>query len=278
MSASKQASASVETLSGAQFEVRALLERHGLNEVDCAVAHFSFGDPESFVGAYDRDGELTPLIGFLPLPMNGAALLEAIASIDENASRLVANYRKAFPADAQRLAGFDANLEISETAALAWLFAACSLALGLDETDVARALESSLEVVTLDANVVRVDERYLLDSRYLLRSLMSYRIGDVPEYVLARSIFTSLGAFVTDSITKLLRDWHATVIVCTGDLFAGNVILRERAGEDLKHLGLPVLFPAGALVPAQEVLVKGSARSAGPQSVPVQLGTRGPHR
>ena len=40
---------------------------------------------------------MTPLIGFWPLPVRGDELLEAIASIDENGPRLIANYEHAFP-------------------------------------------------------------------------------------------------------------------------------------------------------------------------------------
>ncbi|NNN08987.1 MAG: hypothetical protein HKL85_07325 [Acidimicrobiaceae bacterium] len=275
MRTSEYEAAGSGTFSDARHDVRALLEGYGFSGANCAIAYLSFADPESFVGVYDRDGDLSPLIGFRPIPMNGAALLESIATVDENASRLIANYRKEFPADAEQLATFDADISIKESAALAWLFAVCGLALGLSDSDLHRAQEPSIEAVTLEVKVHRVSESYELDSRYLLRSLMSYRIGGVPTHVLARSIVSSLGSFVADSITAILRDWRATVIVCAGDLFAGNDVLRERAGEPLKHFGIPILFPYNALIPANYGVTT-STQSLGHQPVAVRINpTRG---
>jgi hypothetical protein len=52
----------------------------------------------------------------------------------------------------------------------------------------------------VDTVVIEHDDRYVVDGRRLLRRVMSYRIADVPKYVLARSVFESLGDFATDAI------------------------------------------------------------------------------
>lgn len=249
-------------------ELSALLEDHGLTGSSCAVAYLSFADPESCIAAYDHDGGLTPLIGFLPLPMRGSALLQAIAAIDENGPRLVENFRRAFPADVAGLGSFEADVDIGETAAPGWLLAACSLALGLEDDDVVRALESSHDVVGLDTFVIEVEGRYFFDSRRLLRSLMSYRIGGASKVLLARSVFTSIGRFVADSITRLLRDWPAVAVVCAGDLFAGNIVLRESVRSGIAHLGPPLIDPHSEVRPSDGPRRAGAV---GQWPVPVRL-------
>jgi hypothetical protein len=233
------------TPADAEAEIKALLRRHGLSGAAAAVAFFSFSSPGSFIGAHDPDGRITPLIGFLPLPVRGTDLLAAIATIDENAPRLVANYRNAFPEIACRLSEFGTGVEPGADESLRWLLSACSLALWLDDVDVAKALAPSPGGVKVDTVVIEQDGRYLFDGRRLLRSLMSYRIADVPKYVLARSVFESLGDFAADAIRRLLRDWKADAAICAGDLFAHNRILHVQARKGMLRLRIPVHFPPG---------------------------------
>lgn len=224
-------------------QVKALLLRHGLSEAPAAVAFFSFESPRSFIGAHDPDGQIIPMIEFLPLPARGVDLLAAIASIDENAPRLVANYQAAFPEIAGRLSAFGSGLEPTATDSLRWLLSASSLVLWLEDADVAMALGQSAGAVKVDTVIIEQDGRYLFDGRRLLRSLMSYRIADVPKYVLARSVFESLGDFAADAMRRLLRDWKADAAVCAGDLFARNRILNAQARKGLLRLRVPVHFP-----------------------------------
>jgi hypothetical protein len=233
------------TPADAEAEIKALLRRHGLSGAAAAVAHFSFSNPRSFIGAHDPDGRITPLIGFLPLPVRGTDLLAAIAAIDENAPRLVANYQNAFPEIACRLSEFGTGAEPGADESLHWLLSACSLALWLEDADVAKALVPSPGGVKVDTVVIEHDGGFLFDGRRLLRSLMSYRIADVPKPVLARSVFESLGDFAADAIRRLLRDWKADAAVCAGDLFAHNNILRAHARRGLLRLRIPVHFPPG---------------------------------
>lgn len=233
----------VSAPASAGAEIKALLERHGLSGAPAAVTLFSFTSPRSFIGAHDPDGHITPLIEFLPLPVRGADLLDAIAAIDDNAPRLVANYRAAFPQIAGRLSEFGAGQEPTADESLHWLLSACSLALWLEDADVARALGQPAGAVKVDTVVIEHDGHYLFDGRRLLRSLMSYRIANVPKHVLARSVFESLGDFAADAIRRLLRDWKADAAVCAGDLFARNKILRERARASMQRLRVPVYFP-----------------------------------
>jgi Ser/Thr protein kinase RdoA (MazF antagonist) len=74
--------------------------------------------------------------------------------------------------------------------------------------------------------------------------MMSYRLAGVPGHALAASVFTSLGEFTGDAVRRLVRAWpSAQVVVCAGDLFAHNVLLRDQARRSLSGLRLPVLLP-----------------------------------
>jgi hypothetical protein len=224
-------------------QIDELLARHGRPDAAAAVAFFSFESPQSFIAARDPDQRITPLIGFWPLPVRGNELLDAIASIDENGSRLTANYLRAFPELAQAIRAFGSELDPVRSESLGWLLAACSLLLGMREEDVVRALGPVPSLVKVDTVVVEHKGRYVLDSRRLLRSLMSYRIAAVERHVLARSVFASLGDYAANALRRLLRDWKADIVVCAGDLFACNRFIAERARRGLLRPNLHVLFP-----------------------------------
>ena len=230
----------------ATAQIEAMLGEHGLTDSAVAVAFFSFESPRSFIAARDPDGRLTPLIGFWPLPLRGADLLEEVASIDENGPRLIANYTRSFPALVDSIRAFGSEFGPMESESLGWLLGACSLVMGMDEEDVARALGPIQELVKVDTVVVEHDERYIFDSRRLLRSLMSYRIGAVAKHVVARSVFESLGDYAANAIRRLLRDWKVEVVICAGDLFARNVFLAERTRRGLVRPKLAVYFPTEA--------------------------------
>lgn len=227
-----------------EVEIKSLLEKHGLTQKAAAVVYFSFAEPDSFIGSIDPDGTITRLIEFLPLPVRGAELFDVIASIDENGPRLVANYREAYPRLYGDFASFTPEEDALETDAIAWLLGASSMILGLEEQDLARALLPAAGGVKVDTVVIERYGRYFLDGRRLLRSVMSYRIAGVPRETLARSIFESLGDFAVDAVRRLLKDWKAEAIVCAGDLFAANNILRLRTKGAMISLRLPMYFPA----------------------------------
>jgi hypothetical protein len=229
--------------SDSESEISALLRLHGLEDKAVALAYFSFANPSSFIGAHDPSGRTTPLIEFLSLPVRGRELLDAIASIDENGPRLLANYQRAFGRLIDDLERFGVDLDPVRTSSLGWLCCACSMLLGLEDNDLAAALAPGLVSVKADTVVVEDDGRFFFDGGRLLRSLMSYRIADVPRHVLARSVFESLGGFAVDALQRLLHDWKADAVVCAGDLFARNRILREHVRRGLMRVHVPVHLP-----------------------------------
>jgi hypothetical protein len=223
--------------------VLALLGDRGHDGAPAAVVHLSFSPSPSFVGIHRPGRDLTPLVSFLPLPPTGSGALEAVAGIDDSAERLVARFRAAFPDTVARLE--QVGFGTSPTPALSWLLNLCALLLDLDEDDVRRALNEVEETVRVDTPVIPEGDGFMLDGRRLLRSVMSYRVAGVPRHVLAASVFTSLGEFAGQAVRRLVRAWPAAeVVACAGDLFAGNVLLREQTRRSLTGLRRPVLLPS----------------------------------
>ena len=218
-------------------EVDRLLALHGADG-EAAVAYFSFEGPQSFIGARDTAGALTPLIGFWPLPVRGGELLEAIAAIDENGPRLIANYARTFPELFDEIGAFGRELDPVRSESLGWLLAACSLVIGTQDEDIVRAMGSVETLLTLDTSVQPRAGSYALDSRRLLRSVMSYRIAGVENHVLVRSVFDALGEFAAVALRRLLRDWRVGVVACAGDLFERNLFIAQRARRGLTRTDL----------------------------------------
>ncbi len=222
--------------------VLALLIAHGHPRSPAAAVHFSYAEAPSFVGLRQPGGPTLPLIPFLPMPGTGAGVLDTLAGLDEAGARLVQRFRRDFPDTVARLTAVDYGS--AATPELSWLLGMCSLALDLGAEDLRRALHADDGGVRVDTVVVPDGDGYAVDGRRLLRSVISYRIAGVAAHVLARSVFTSLGEFTGDAVRRLVRTWpSAQVIVCAGDLFASNIMLREQTRRSLVGLRRPVLLP-----------------------------------
>jgi hypothetical protein len=217
---------------------------YGFAGQSVAVAHYSFNDPNSMIAAYDQTGIVAPLVTVGNLPMSGSDLLDVLSSIDENGPRLIANYRKEFPELMIQIEAFDPEVGISETSAPGWIFALVSLVLGMSESDVAQALTTSHEAVEIDTFIEDDEGRYYLDTRRIIRSVMSYHIAGVDKGVIARSVFVALGSFISDALRRLLKEWNARAILCIGDLFTYNQILRNQTKGSLSWSAVPVFFPS----------------------------------
>ncbi|NNN12432.1 MAG: hypothetical protein HKL81_01610 [Acidimicrobiaceae bacterium] len=221
-----------------------IVAAYGFAGQSVAVAHYSFNDPNSMIAAYDQTGIVAPLVTVGNLPMSGSDLLDVVASIDENGPRLIANYRREFPELMIQIEAFDPEVGISETSAPGWIFALVSLVLGMSESDVAQALTTSHEAIEIDTFIEDDEGRYYLDTRRIIRSVMSYHIAGVDKGVIARSVFIALGGFVSDALRRLLKEWNARAILCIGDLFTYNQILRNQTKGSLSWSAVPVFFPS----------------------------------
>jgi len=222
--------------------VVALLTERGHAVCTAAAVQFAFSEDPSFIGLYAPGHPLEHLVTFLPLPGTGIGVLDAVHGIDDSGARLVERFDRAFPDTVARLAQIDVGA--AATPALSWLLGLSSLLLDLEADDVHRALRGVDQGLRMDTVVIEDAGGYVLDGRRLLRSVMSYRLAGVAGHALAASVFTSLGEFTGEAVRRLVRALPAIqVVVCAGDLFASNVLLRTQARRSLSGLRLPVLLP-----------------------------------
>ncbi len=166
-----------------------------------------------------------PVIAFEPFQSDG--LLETIAAASEAKSRLVENFKTAFPAVSSRLA----TLQGAESDAL---FRAIAAIMELDGGYEA-VHDASLGFVGNGG--VKVDVRYAeggFDYHALLASLMSFRLAGVETPLLAFSLFESLGDLVTETLTQLKTRFKTNEFILFGDMLA-NAALFSRIKKNFGH-------------------------------------------
>jgi len=236
--------AAVQSASDAVSDaVAAVLVRsvHG----DCAAAavHLSFAGEDSCIGLRQAGGPVRPLVTFRPLPVPGPALLDGLASDDENAERLARRFAEAHPAAVDALLRLGNEVGTGPpSAALGRLLAACSLLLEAEEDDVRGALHVT-DGVRLDVVAVEHGGRFVIDQHRLLRSMLSYRLAGTSTAVLLASVLGSLAEAVAVAVRRLLREWpDARVVACSGDLVTENPVLRERLHRALATARRPVVL------------------------------------
>lgn len=168
--------------------------------------------------------------------------LEEIASIDENTARLVENYNKKFGSYFQKdlknkdANGFEAILNL------------CAYVLGMDDyLDFENAAfeYNSKSGIQIDMKLIKIDGVNYLDYRRVVQSIMSYKMADVDNRMLAFSFYESLCDFIKDNVSKINEDVNSSDLILCGDLIS-NPILLKKIKKDLDgsfNILLPNEYP-----------------------------------
>lgn len=158
-------------------------------------------------------------------------IFEEISEIDENCARLIGNYKKKFTIENRPLKecnGFEAILEM------------IALVIGLKDSKSFEELALSANIqsgLKVDMVVEKIDGVNYLDYRRIIQSIMSYKMADVDNTMLAFSFYESLVDLITENITKIENDIKTKDIVITGD-FWENKIYSEKLKKALKNYNL----------------------------------------
>ena len=134
-------------------------------------------------------------------------MLESIAQMDDEASRLIANYKIAHPELYKKIENAHFNTE-KDASMLTRLWAMAALFLGLsDGGDIHKACEE-LEATALEFNGKsgpRIDYKvsksykgYQVDPRLAIRSAISFKLAGVDEYLLSFGFIDSLADFIAE--------------------------------------------------------------------------------
>lgn len=221
-----------------------LLSENGYADAGAAVAHLTASPHPSFIGIRPPGQGVTPLISIVPLPGSGSGALAAVAeldTIDPSRTRVVDTFRAKFPRTVLALSRVDAYAP--RAAHLKWLLRMSAALIDLDERSFRRDHNDSGLIVRIDTPIIQHGTTLALDSRRLLRSLISYRNAGVAAPTLAASVFSALGAFAADAVRRVAwADPDIEVLACAGDLFTDNLLLRERARRALTRTRHRVLL------------------------------------
>ncbi len=150
--------------------------------------------------------------------------LDEISAIDENTSRLIENYKNKFSQY------FEKELKNTDANGFEAILNLCAYMLGMEdylEFEDAAFAYNSKSGIQIDMKLVKIDGINYLDYRRVVQSIMSYKMADVDNRMLAYSFYESLSDFIKDNVTKINSDLNAKDIILCGDMFANNILLNK---------------------------------------------------
>ena len=162
------------------------------------------------------------------------SMLDAISQMDEEGTRLVANYKKSYPKLYEQIenASFDSDTGASM---LSRLWAMAAVFIGLSKGgDIHTACEE-LEATALEFNgksgpridykVMKSENGYKVDPRLAIRSAMSFRLAGVDEYLLSFGFIDSLADFIAEQAELADANIAIEGVSLNGTLFENRQLL-----------------------------------------------------
>ena len=186
--------------------------------------YMSMKSYESSIAVNIPSKGITPIIKVPNVFTDFDNCMEDIKGIDENTPRLLENYKKSFPES------FINEAPLENTNGFETILTLTAHLIGLKD---AKAFEDKAyefngkSGITIDFKVVKIDGVNYLDYRRIVQSIMSYKMADVDNAMLAFSFYESLSEFITDNITKIKDEIKSTDVVLCGDMFANSNLLSK---------------------------------------------------
>lgn len=162
------------------------------------------------------------------------SMLDAISQMDEEGSRLVANYKKSYPNLYEQIenASFDSDARVSM---LSRLWAMAAVFIGLSQGgDIHKSCEE-LEATALEFNgksgpridykVMKSESGYKVDPRLAIRSAMSFKLAGVDEYLLSFGFIDSLADFIAEQAELADANIAIEGVSLNGSLFENRQLL-----------------------------------------------------
>jgi len=199
----------------------------------------------SIIAAKTKSKKIKPIIKLLPLKIykdrknSLRYVLEEIANLDEEGKRLISNYIKKFPFKFE-----DGETNYQESQNISDVLDLISFIIGINndfniskEINIKNFESKALNFIEkrglmIDFVIIEKDNEFLLDWRKMIRSIISYKLADTPNEILAFSFFESLENFLLDKVNLVRRDLKIENVVLAGNFFGLPVF----TGKMLKHL------------------------------------------
>ncbi|GAB6072923.1 carbamoyltransferase HypF [Venenivibrio stagnispumantis] len=202
-------------------------------------------DNNSILAAKTKSKKIKPIIKLLPLKIykdrknSLRYVLEEIANLDEEGKRLISNYIKKFPFKFE-----DGETNYQESQNISDVLDLISFIIGINndlniskEMSIKNFESKALNFIEkrgliIDFVILEKDNEFLLDWRKMIRSIISYKLADTPNEILAFSFFESLENFLQDKVNLIRRDLKIENVILAGNFFGLPVF----TGKMLKHL------------------------------------------
>jgi len=218
----------------AHAALRSIVLERGLKGNSLCGIHLSREHPSHIFSFSSKIG-YTPMVLFhddvLSQPKT---MLEAIAEMDEGGLRLVNNFKKSFPELYEKVAQVEFMSEVhpSDIAKL-WSIAAVFIGLykGNDALEACETLESTAiefggkSGPRIDYKIISTDAGYQLDFRLAIRSVMSFKLAGLDDYLLSFGFIDSLADFIAMKAEDADANIGIDGVTLSGSLFENRQLL-----------------------------------------------------
>lgn len=150
--------------------------------------------------------------------------LDEISSIDENTLRLVENYKKKFSEF------FEIKLPKEDANGFETIMDFCAYILGYKDAKEFENLAfqyNSKSGIQIDMKLLKIDGVNYLDYRKIVQSIMSYKMADVDNRMLAYSFFESLSDLIKNNINDISKEINTKDVILCGDMFDNSILLSK---------------------------------------------------
>ena len=214
---------------------KSIIAQYNKRIVPTIGVYFSYKSDESAIKIN------VPTVGeknviYIPNVMNNIEnCLEDIKGIDENTYRLVGNYKKKFPKN------FEKKFIDNDSDGFASILNLLSYIMGMknySHFEDMSLLYNGKSGIQIDMHVIKIDDKNYLDYRKVIQSIMSYKMADVEDTLLAYSFYESLSDFISDNISKINSELKAKDLILCGDMFSNSILLSKtkKSQKDLNIL------------------------------------------
>ena len=186
--------------------------------------YFSYKSANSTISVNIPGKGLKDIITIPNIICDVSNALDEISMIDENTARLVTNYKNKFSNN------FTKELKNKDANGFEAILNLASFVLGMEdyiEFEDAAFSYNGKSGIQIDMKLVKVDGINYLDYRRVVQSLMSYKMADVDNKMLAYSFYESLSDLIKDNVTKINSELNTKDLILCGDMFANNILLTK---------------------------------------------------
>ncbi len=216
----------------AHAALRSIVLEHALEGQALCGIHFS-REHTSHIFSFSSKIGYTPMVLFRDQDITQPRdMLEAIASMDEGGIRLVNNFKNTFPDLYEKIGQVQFKNHASDITKI-WSMAAVFIGLydGDDALKSCEVLEATAiefggkSGPRIDYKVISTEEGYQLDIRLAIRSVMSFKLAGLDDYLLSFGFIDSLADFIAQQAEDADANIGIHGVTLSGGIFENRQLL-----------------------------------------------------